>query len=134
MRDGSRAQPRYKCPRGEALQRQGGSSLVPLRACQADALGEIATIEGYVDWAAGLLAPIPDGHYELKSFSVDEERGNASVFAIFHGTNTGEGPVPPTGNEAAVDYVYVMDFDGDKIRHMTKFWNDVHSFKQLGWA
>ena len=41
---------------------------------------------------------------------------------------------PPTGNKLAGDYVYVFDFDGDKIRHMTKIWNDGHSLKQLGWA
>jgi hypothetical protein len=28
----------------------------------------------------------------------------------------------------------VMQFDGDKIRHMTKIWNDSISLKQLGWA
>jgi hypothetical protein len=27
-----------------------------------------------------------------------------------------------------------MQFDGDKIRHMTKIWNDGFSLKQLGWA
>ena len=26
-----------------------------------------------------------------------------------------------------------MTFEGDKIRHMTKIWNDVHSLRQLGW-
>ena len=103
-------------------------------SCQADALAEVTTLEGYVDWMAGFLGPVPDGRYELKSFSVDEERGNVSAFAVFHGTNTGEGPVPPTGKKVAADYVYVMDFDGDKIRHMTKIWNDAHSLKQLGWA
>jgi hypothetical protein len=30
--------------------------------------------------------------------------------------------------------VYVMDFDGDKIRHMTKIWNDAITLRQLGWA
>ena len=34
------------------------------------------------------------------------------------------GPVPPTGKSAQADYVYVMEFDGDRIRHMTKIWND----------
>ena len=34
----------------------------------------------------------------------------------------------PAGN------VYVMEFDGDKIRHMTKIWNDSHTLRQLGWA
>jgi hypothetical protein len=27
-----------------------------------------------------------------------------------------------------------MDFDGDKIRHMTKVWNDGITMRQLGWA
>jgi len=27
-----------------------------------------------------------------------------------------------------------MQFEGDKIRHMTKIWNDGISLKQLGWA
>ena len=39
-----------------------------------------------------------------------------------------------TTNLAAADYVYVMEFDGDRIRHMTKIWNDAISLKQLGWA
>ncbi|NIP14982.1 MAG: nuclear transport factor 2 family protein, partial [Pseudomonadales bacterium] len=43
------------------------------------------------------------------------------------------GPVPPTGKSIAADYVYVMDFDGDRIRHMTKIWNDAVSLQQLGW-
>ena len=27
----------------------------------------------------------------------------------------------------------LMDFDGDRIRHLTKIWNDGISLKQLGW-
>ena len=42
--------------------------------------------------------------------------------------------MPPTGKSAAADYVYVMDFDGDKIRHMTKIWNDGYTMRQLGWG
>jgi hypothetical protein len=77
---------------------------------------------------------MPDAGYDLKSFSMDEERNTVSVFGVFRGTHTGEGgPVPPTGKSVAADYVYVMEFDGDKIRHMTKIWNDVHSFQQVGW-
>ena len=102
-------------------------------SCQADALADITSLDGYADWMAGLLTPVPDGRYELKSFSEDEERGTVSAFAVFHGTNTGEGPVPATGKTIAADYVYVMEFDGGKIRHMTKIWNDVHSLRQLGW-
>ena len=104
-------------------------------SAQAAALAEVNTLQAYTDWMKGLFSPMPDGRYELRSFSVDEERNCASVFGVFHGTHTGEGgPVPPTGKSVAADYVYVMEFDGDKIRHMTKIWNDVHSLKQLGWA
>jgi predicted ester cyclase len=103
--------------------------------CQADALADISTLEGYTDWMKGLLTPVPDGHYELKGFAADDERNTVMAFAVFHGTQTGEGgPVPPTGNVVAADYVYSMKFDGGKIRHMTKIWNDVISLRQLGWA
>jgi hypothetical protein len=30
--------------------------------------------------------------------------------------------------------VYVMEFDGDTITHMTKIWNDAVAMKGLGWA
>ena len=103
-------------------------------AAQAGALAEVDTIESYSEWMKGLFTPCPDGRYELRSFAVDEERNNVSAYAVFHGTHTGEGgPVPPTGKSVAGDYVYVMDFDGDRIRHMTKIWNDGISLQQLGW-
>lgn len=101
---------------------------------QADALAEVKSLEAYVTWAAGLLGPIPDARCEIKSLAADEERGNVVVSAVFSGKNTGQGPVPPTGKSVASDYVYVLHFDGDKIRGMTKIWNDVHALKQLGWA
>jgi predicted ester cyclase len=104
-------------------------------SCQADALAEITSLEGYTDWIRDLFGPIPDSSYEVKAFSTDEERKAVTVFGVFKGTQTGPGPVdPPTGKSIAADYVYVMEFDGDKIRHMTKIWNAVHSLKQLGWA
>jgi len=104
-------------------------------AAQADALADVSTLEGYTDWMKGLLTPVPDGSYEIRSFAVDEERQNVAAFGVFRGTHTGEGgPVPATGKKIEADYVYVMDFAGDKIRHMTKIWNDGISLKQLGWA
>ncbi len=102
-------------------------------AAQAEALAGMDTLEAYTEWMKGLLTPVPDGHYEVRSFAVDEDRNNVSAFGVFIGTNTGEGPVPPTGNKIEADYVYIMEFDGDQIRHMTKVWNDVISLKQLGW-
>ena len=83
----------------------------------------------------GLLTPIPDGRYELKAFATDPDRNSVCAVAVFHGTHSGEGgPVAPTGNSVATDYVYVMEFDGDKIPHMTKIWNDAQAFKALGWG
>jgi len=35
------------------------------------------------------------------------------------------GPCPPTGKCTNTDYVYVMEFQGDKILQMTKIWNAV---------
>ena len=104
-------------------------------SCQAGALAEVTTLEGYTEWMKGLLTPVPDGRYELKAFAADEERRTVLAFAVFHGTQTGEGgPVPPTGKTVAAEYVYSMNFDGSKISHMTKIWNDGHSLQQLGWA
>jgi hypothetical protein len=34
----------------------------------------------------------------------------------------------------ATDYVYVMQFDGEKIGHMTKIWNSGLALNALGWA
>jgi predicted ester cyclase len=103
-------------------------------AAQAEALADITTIEGYTEWMKNLFTPVPDGRYEVHSFAVDEVRNNVAVYATFRGTNSGEGgPKPPTGRQVEADYVYVMEFDGDRIRHLTKIWNDVFSLKQLGW-
>ena len=102
---------------------------------QADALAEIHTLRDYAEWMKGMLAVMPDARYDVKSFAVDAERHNVTVYAVFHATHTGEGgPVAPTGKTAHTDYVYVMDFDGGKIRHMTKIWNDGWALRQLGWA
>lgn len=104
-------------------------------SAQAGALAGIDTLQAYTDWMKGLLTPVPDGRYELRSFAVDTDRNNVTAYGVFRGTHTGEGgPVPPTGRQVEADYVYVMQFEGDKIQHMTKIWNDSFSLQQLGWA
>ena len=104
-------------------------------SCQAGALAEVTTVASYADWMKGILGPLPDGRYELKAFSADEERNAVTAVAVFHGTHTGEGgPMAPTGKSTATDYVYLFDFDGGKIRHMTKIWNDTLALQDLGWA
>ncbi|MGF1525473.1 MAG: nuclear transport factor 2 family protein [Candidatus Competibacterales bacterium] len=104
-------------------------------SAQSGVLAEIDTLEGYTDWMKNLLTPIPDGHYELKFFAEDQERNCVAAFAVFRGTQTGPGgPGEPTGKTIAADYVYAMEFEGDRIRHMTKIWNDTISLVQLGWG
>jgi steroid delta-isomerase-like uncharacterized protein len=101
---------------------------------QAGALENVKTLEAYTDWMKGLFTPVPDGRYEVRSFAVDDQRNNVAAYGVFRGTHTGQGgPVPPTGKRVEADYVYVMEFDGGKIRRMTKIWNDAISLKQLGW-
>jgi len=103
-------------------------------SAQAGALQGVDTLEKYADWMKGLLTPLPDGNYEVRSFAADEGRKSVAAYGVFRGTHTGDGgPVPPTGKRVEADYVYVMEFDGDRIRHMTKIWNDGESLRQLGW-
>ena len=102
-------------------------------SAQADALNGVNTVEAYTNWMKGMFTPIPDASYEVRSFAVDEKRNNVAAFGVFRGTNTGQGPVAPTGKRLEADYVYVMDFDSGKIKHLTKIWNDVVSLRQLGW-
>jgi predicted ester cyclase len=102
---------------------------------QTGALAGISTLEDYCEWMKNLLVPIPDGHYELRFFAADESRNTVAAYAVFHGNQTGPGgPVAPTGKSIAADYVYAMVFDDDRIRHMTKIWNDTVSLQQLGWS
>ena len=104
-------------------------------AAQAEPLAEVTTLEGYAEWMKALLVFVPDGSYDLKSFALDEERGNVCAYAVFSGTHSAEGgPLPPTGKSTRSDYVYVMEFEDGKIRHMTKIWNAGWAMKELGWT
>lgn len=105
-------------------------------SCEADTFAEVETLADYTDAMKHLIeGPVPDASYDLHSMAVDDDRKSVSGFAVFKGTHTGEGgPVPPSGKQVATDYVYVMDFDGDRIRHVTKIWNDVWAMRQIGWV
>ena len=104
-------------------------------SAQAEPIAEIRTLQAYTEWMKGLLAFMPDGRYELKSFATDSERNNVCAYGVFSATHTGEGgPCPPTGKRTNTDYVYVMEFDGDRISHMTKIWNAPWAVRELGWS
>jgi predicted ester cyclase len=101
---------------------------------QAEPLATLTTLQEYTEWMKGLLTVMPDGRYEVKSFATDAERRNVSVFAVFMATHSGVGgPCPPTGKSLRSDYVYVMEFSGEKISHMTKIWNADWAMKEVGW-
>ena len=103
--------------------------------CQADSLAEVSTLAAYADYMQGIFGAVPDGRYTIKGFGVDAQRNTVVVAAQFHGSNTGEhGPVAPTGRKVASDYVYVITFEGDKVTHLTKVWNDQQALRQLGWG
>lgn len=103
-------------------------------SAQASALTGVNSVEAYTNWMKGLYTPMPDARYEVRSFAVDERRNNVAAFGVFRATHTANGgPVPPTGKSVEAEYVYVMDFEGGHIKHMTKIWNDVFSLQQLGW-
>ena len=100
----------------------------------AEPLLETKTIEEYAEWMVGICQIMPDSKYEIRSVTVDEESGHVSFFAIFSGTHTGEGgPTDATGKWGEVDYVYALEFNEDKISHLTKIWNPHYMNKQIGW-
>lgn len=104
-------------------------------SAQAEPLLTTKSLEQYTEWMKAIMVILPDAHYELKSFATDDARSNVAAFAVFHGTHTGPGgPVPPTGRSTSTDYVYIMQFEGDKIAHMTKVWHAGLAMKDLGWA
>jgi predicted ester cyclase len=77
---------------------------------------------------------VPSRQCPCKSFATDAVRNNVAAYGVFHATHTGAGgPVPPTGRSTTTDYVYVMQFEGGKIAHMTKIWNAGLALKELGW-
>jgi predicted ester cyclase len=103
-------------------------------SAQAEPIADLRTLQQYTEWMKGLLKFIPDGRYAVQSFATDERRGNVCAYGVFSGTHSGEGgPCLPTGKSTITDYVYVMQFDGDKIRHMTKIWNAGWAMRELGW-
>jgi predicted ester cyclase len=104
-------------------------------SAQAEPLADVTTLAGYTDWMQGISAVFPGASYDLMAWAVDEVRRVVVAYATFNATHTGEGgPVPPTGKSMNTDYVYVMQFAGNKIAHMTKIWNSGLALKAIGWV
>lgn len=104
-------------------------------SAQAEPLLGMKTLAEYTNWMKGMLSVLPDARYSVRSFATDSARNNVTAYGVFYATHTGQGgPVPPTGRSISTDYVYVMQFDGAKIGHLTKIWNAGLALKDLGWA
>ncbi len=104
-------------------------------SAQSEPLLDITTLAGYTDWMKGSSAVFSEASYDVKAFALDAARQTVVAYAVYRATHTGEGgPVPPTGLSLNTDYVYAMQFSGDKITHMTKIWNAGLALKSIGWA
>jgi predicted ester cyclase len=78
-------------------------------------------------------ADIASGKHQR--IATDTERNNVAAYGVFSGTHTGPGgPCEPIGKKTISDYVYLMQFTGDKISHVTKIWHSGRALKELGWA
>ena len=82
----------------------------------------------------GLLTVLTDGAYKVKSFATDAEGHSVCAYSVFTGTHLAGGPCPPTGRTTWTDHVYVMQFEGAKISHMTKIWHSGLAMEELGWG
>ena len=70
-----------------------------------------------------------------RRIATDTDLNNVAAYGVFSGIHTGPGgPCEPTGKKTTSDYVYVMQFTGDKINPMTKIWHSGMALKELGWA
>jgi ketosteroid isomerase-like protein len=102
-------------------------------SAQAEPLQEIRTLQQYTDWMKDITLALTDARYEVKSFATDSVRNNVCAYGVFKGTHLAGGPCPPTGKSTSTDYVYVMQFEDERIVHMTKIWNSGMTLKELGW-
>lgn len=98
-------------------------------------LADIDTLEGYVAFIESVAVPVPDFRHEPLSVGVDERQQRVLIHYRIRGTHSGEGlPVPPTGKGFESYSVIVLHFQGDRIHHVDKVWNDHSVMQQAGWV
>ena len=76
-------------------------------------------------FAEQILARLPDITFELQSSFTDGSRGGAEW--VMRGTRD-----PATGKRVEVRGVSVFEFDGDKVRRCSDYWDMATYLKQLG--
>jgi len=96
---------------------------------------DIQSVEGYAAFIQSVFTPVPDFRHEVLAVAVDRALERVLVHYRISGTHTGEGlPVPPTGKSMVSESVLVLHFEGERIRHVQKVWNDHEMMKQVGWV
>ena len=86
---------------------------------EAETLANVDTMEIYCDWMVDALAMFDENvEIEVKAEAHDQTRDIVLIYAEIRG-NVIIGPKPMF---AKTDYVYVIQFDEEKIKHMTKVW------------
>ena len=86
---------------------------------KAETLAEIDTLDTYCDWMVEALAMFDNiVEIEVKSEAYDVKKDIALINAEIRG-NVIIGPEPLF---MKTDYVYAINFNGEKISHITKIW------------
>ena len=104
---------------------------------QSEPIADVATVEDYCEWMAGLgKGPLNGCSYDLHSSAWDDASRTAIYFTTFNGTHTSEGgPVDATHKTTHSHYVYVVTLDSqDKVTNMVKVWNAPWALAELGWV
>ena len=86
---------------------------------EAETLVEIDTLDTYCDWMVEALAMFDETvEIEVKSEAYADKKDIALIYAEIRG-NVIIGPEPMF---MKTDYVYAINFNGEKISHITKIW------------
>ena len=86
---------------------------------ESETLAEIDTLDTYCDWMAEALAMFDENvEVEVKSEAYDIKKDIALIYAEIRG-NVIIGLEPML---MKTDYVYAINFNGEKISHVTKIW------------
>ena len=105
-------------------------------SAQSEPLVDVATVEDYCEWMAGLgSVPLKGCSYTLNASAYDEANKTAIFYGTFNGTHVGEGgPISATQQSTSSQYVYSIEMSNEgKVSKMTKIWNAPWALKELGW-
>ena len=87
-------------------------------SAEAVGLDDLGTLKEYVEWMSSLYDNVSSASYEVKGFAFDNIRNVVLVYAVFNAKPHN------TEKKFSTNYVYSIEFMGEKISHLTKIWND----------